>query len=85
MKLPVTPGHEFSGRVVELGEDAQKHHGVDLGDLVVSEQIIACQKCRFCLKGQYQVKIDYQNIINFLSEFDNNTLISFNNLSFNKS
>ena len=26
MKLPVTPGHEFSGRVVELGEGAKEHH-----------------------------------------------------------
>ena len=55
MKLPVIPGHEFSGRVTELGEGAKDHHKVDVGDLVVSEQIITCDKCRFCNKGQYQV------------------------------
>ena len=55
MKLPVTPGHEFSGRVQELGEGAKDHHKVDVGDLVVSEQIITCNKCRFCCQGQYQV------------------------------
>ena len=61
MKLPVTPGHEFSGRVVELGEGAKDHHKVDVGDLVVSEQIITCNKCRFCCQGQYQVKYIVEN------------------------
>ena len=56
MKLPVIPGHEFSGRVTELGEGAKNHHKVDVGDLVVSEQIISCDKCRFCNQGQYQVQ-----------------------------
>lgn len=51
MKLPVTPGHEFSGFVVGLGENAGKHHNVEMGDLVVSEQIITCNNCRFCRKG----------------------------------
>ena len=55
MKLPVIPGHEFSGRVTELGEGAKGHHKVDIGDLVVSEQIISCDNCRFCNQGQYQV------------------------------
>lgn len=59
MKLPVIPGHEFSGRVTELGEGAKNHHKVDVGDLVVSEQIISCDKCRFCNQGQYQVCPDH--------------------------
>ena len=59
MKLPVTPGHEFSGRVVALGEGSKDHHGVDLGDLVVSEQIVACGNCRFCKSGNYQVCPDH--------------------------
>ncbi len=28
-----------------------------IGDLVVAEQIIPCQKCRYCLIGEYQVLI----------------------------
>ena len=28
MRLPVTPGHEFSGKVIKLGPDAEKHHKV---------------------------------------------------------
>ena len=59
MRLPVTPGHEFSGQVVKLGPDAGAHHKVSMGDLVVSEQIIACQQCRFCQTGQYQVCPDH--------------------------
>lgn len=55
MRLPVTPGHEFSGRVKALGEGSKAHHRVDLGDLVVSEQIVACGLCRFCKSGNYQV------------------------------
>jgi len=59
MKLPVTPGHEFSGRVVALGEGSKGHHGADVGDLVVSEQIVACGLCRFCKNGNYQVCPDH--------------------------
>ena len=43
---PVTPGHEFSGTVVALGEGAGDRHGVEIGDLVVSEQIVPCHDCR---------------------------------------
>eukprot|EP00093_Oithona_nana_P003374 03374.XXX_30895_29517_1 [CDS] Oithona nana genome sequencing. len=59
MRLPVTPGHEFSGKVIKLGPDAEKHHKVSMGDMVVSEQIIACHQCRFCQTGQYQVCPDH--------------------------
>lgn len=67
MKLPVTPGHEFSGFVVGLGPGAEEHHQVSMGDLVVSEQIITCNKCRFCKKGQYQVCPDH-TVYGFQSE-----------------
>lgn len=56
---PVTPGHEFSGYVVALGPGAEEHHGVKEGDLVVAEQIIPCQKCRYCLIGEYQMCPDH--------------------------
>ena len=55
IKLPIIPGHEFSGKVVAMGEGAKDHHGVDIGDLVVAEQIVTCNNCRFCLKGTYEV------------------------------
>ncbi len=46
---PVVLGHEFSGELVELGEDVT---GWALGDRVVSEQHVhACRRCRQCLTG----------------------------------
>eukprot|EP00095_Tigriopus_kingsejongensis_P004605 snap_masked-scaffold1890_size25423-processed-gene-0.3 protein:Tk04605 transcript:snap_masked-scaffold1890_size25423-processed-gene-0.3-mRNA-1 annotation:"iditol 2-dehydrogenase" len=56
---PVIPGHEFSGVVVALGDGALEHHGVDIGDLTVSEQIVPCQTCRYCERGQYQMCIPH--------------------------
>ncbi|MGQ9623696.1 MAG: alcohol dehydrogenase catalytic domain-containing protein [Candidatus Caldatribacteriaceae bacterium] len=50
---PVIPGHEFFGQVVALGEGAGEKYGVVLGDWVVSEQIIPCGACRFCVEGNY--------------------------------
>jgi threonine dehydrogenase-like Zn-dependent dehydrogenase len=50
---PVTPGHEFVGEVVALGEGAAVKYGLALGDQAVSEQIVPCWQCRFCQRGQY--------------------------------
>jgi threonine dehydrogenase-like Zn-dependent dehydrogenase len=50
---PVTPGHEFVGEVVALGERAAEKHGLAVGDLATSEQIVPCWNCRFCQRGQY--------------------------------
>jgi erythritol/L-threitol dehydrogenase len=51
----VIPGHEFAGRVVELDDEAAQRWGIAVGDRVVSEQIVPCWKCRFCLRGQYHM------------------------------
>jgi threonine dehydrogenase-like Zn-dependent dehydrogenase len=53
IETPVIPGHEFVGRVIALGENAAERHGLAIGDLVVSEQIVPCWQCRFCRRGQY--------------------------------
>ncbi|WP_126426168.1 alcohol dehydrogenase catalytic domain-containing protein [Brevibacillus marinus] len=53
MKAPVTPGHEFFGEVVALGEGAAEKHGVQLGDWVIAEQLIPCETCRYCKRGEY--------------------------------
>jgi len=50
---PVIPGHEFVGRVLEMGEGAGELHGIEVGDLVAPEQIVPCRECRYCRKGQY--------------------------------
>jgi erythritol/L-threitol dehydrogenase len=46
----VSPGHEFSGIVVDGDTEAR---GVATGDRVVCEQIVPCGECRYCRRGQY--------------------------------
>jgi L-iditol 2-dehydrogenase len=53
VRTPVVPGHEFFGTVVEIGEGAEEHFGVRLGERVVAEQIVPCGHCRFCTSGAY--------------------------------
>ncbi|MQA03689.1 MAG: alcohol dehydrogenase catalytic domain-containing protein [Streptosporangiales bacterium] len=53
VETPVVPGHEFVGTVVELDDRARERWQVDVGDRVVSEQIVPCWACRYCLRGQY--------------------------------
>jgi threonine dehydrogenase-like Zn-dependent dehydrogenase len=53
IEAPVTPGHEFVGEVVALGEGAAEKHGLRVGDWAISEQIVPCWQCRFCRRGQY--------------------------------
>ncbi|MGC8861629.1 MAG: alcohol dehydrogenase catalytic domain-containing protein [Armatimonadota bacterium] len=50
---PITPGHEFAGEVVQLGEGSAEKYGLALGDMVVSEQIIPCGECGYCTTGKY--------------------------------
>jgi len=49
----VVPGHEFAGEIVGIDDAARNRWGVDLGDRVVSEQIVPCWQCRYCRRGQY--------------------------------
>ena len=53
IEVPVTPGHEFVGQVVALGDGAAHRYGLALGDLAISEQIVPCWDCRFCKRGHY--------------------------------
>lgn len=50
IKAPMIPGHEFIARVIQKG-DAVKDF--EVGDRVISEQIVPCWECRFCNRGQY--------------------------------
>jgi 2-desacetyl-2-hydroxyethyl bacteriochlorophyllide A dehydrogenase len=52
-QAPVTPGHEFVGEVVALGEGALEKYGLNIGDHAVSEQIVPCWNCRYCKEGAY--------------------------------
>jgi 2-desacetyl-2-hydroxyethyl bacteriochlorophyllide A dehydrogenase len=46
--LPVVPGHEWAGTVVELGADV---HSLQLGDRVVCEGFVTCMRCPRCRAG----------------------------------
>jgi 2-desacetyl-2-hydroxyethyl bacteriochlorophyllide A dehydrogenase len=48
----ISPGHEFAGEVVELGEGV---HGFEPGQCVVVEPIRRCQECPFCRAGRYHL------------------------------
>ena len=53
IEVPVTPGHEFVGEVVALGEGAAAKHNLAVGDWAISENIIPCGQCRYCRRGHY--------------------------------
>jgi len=50
IKAPMIPGHEFVGHVVDKGEAVIDF---EIGDRIISEQIVPCWDCRFCNRGQY--------------------------------
>lgn len=58
IKAPMIPGHEFVGYVVEIGDnvDAHAHHGdtgFQVGDRVISEQIVPRWNDIFSTTGRY--------------------------------
>ncbi|MCC6442096.1 MAG: alcohol dehydrogenase catalytic domain-containing protein [Armatimonadetes bacterium] len=53
VQVPVIPGHELIGEVAALGEGAAEKYGLAVGDTAISEQIVPCWKCRYCLRGYY--------------------------------
>jgi 2-desacetyl-2-hydroxyethyl bacteriochlorophyllide A dehydrogenase len=50
VKLPLIPGHEFCGEVVEVGSQVRK---VTMGDRVTSSAIKGCGECYACKTGMY--------------------------------
>ena len=47
-KLPVVIGHEFSGEVIQVGNDVE---GVGAGDMVTAEEMWWCGECDPCRTG----------------------------------
>lgn len=50
IKAPMIPGHEFVGHVVKFGKNIR---GFNIGDRVISEQIVPCWECLYCNSGKY--------------------------------
>lgn len=49
VKVPNVVGHEFVGRIVEIGEDVVDF---SVGDLVSGEGHLVCGRCRNCMAGR---------------------------------
>ena len=59
VSFPLVQGHEFSGYVVETGEDAAK---AAIGDLIVVQPAIGCGHCERCAEGVFAQCDDLQFI-----------------------
>jgi L-iditol 2-dehydrogenase len=59
VRFPVVPGHEWSGTVAELGEGVAD---LAVGDRVVCEGMIPCNRCRRCKEGETQLCLNYDQV-----------------------
>lgn len=50
VKTPFIPGHEFLGRIVQLGKNVKEFKK---GERITADQIVPCGNCRFCKSGRY--------------------------------
>ncbi len=55
--LPIIPGHEFAGKIVEVGS---KVVGWKIGDKASAAPLIPCYECEWCKKGLYSLCEDYK-------------------------
>lgn len=51
IKAPMIPGHEFVGKVVEIGPNVKGNWKI--GDRICPEQIVPCGECMFCKTGRH--------------------------------
>jgi len=56
---PFTPGHEFAGDVVKIGDRVTK---VKVKDRVAVEPLIGCGRCGFCISGNYHLCPELKHI-----------------------
>ena len=55
-RMPLIPGHEFSGEVMDIGKDAsEKWNGKRVGVF----PLIPCKKCPMCRQKKYEMCRDY--------------------------
>jgi threonine 3-dehydrogenase len=57
--VPMVVGHEFVGRIIEVGSNVHDFHP---GDLVSGEGHVVCGRCRNCLAGRRHLCKDTQGI-----------------------
>src|SRR4051812_16241075 len=51
LKPPVVVGHEFAGRITQLGREAEKEDLLSVGDVVTAEGHVVCGHCLQCRLG----------------------------------
>jgi 2-desacetyl-2-hydroxyethyl bacteriochlorophyllide A dehydrogenase len=54
--MPIIPGHEFSGRVVEVGADVRS---LKVGDTVAADPNLPCMSCLQCQRGKVNLCENY--------------------------
>ncbi|MFE4534408.1 zinc-dependent alcohol dehydrogenase family protein [Streptomyces scopuliridis] len=47
--LPIVPGHEFAGEIVEIGSEVTE---LSVGDKVAVDPSLYCNECRYCRSGR---------------------------------
>jgi threonine 3-dehydrogenase len=57
--VPMVIGHEFVGRIVEIGSNVHDFH---VGDIVSGEGHVVCGRCRNCLAGRRHLCKDTKGI-----------------------
>lgn len=58
-KYPLILGHEFSGKIVKVGENVNR---LMVGDRVAVSPLVPCGKCEYCKEGYYGLCEDYKII-----------------------
>lgn len=49
---PLIMGHEIVGEVAEIGPEAARDRGLQVGDRVIVEASLSCGQCVFCRRGE---------------------------------
>lgn len=57
--VPMVVGHEFVGRIVEVGSNVKDFHA---GEIVSGEGHVVCGRCRNCLAGRRQLCKDTKGV-----------------------
>ena len=57
-EFPLIPGHEWSGEVVELGQNAELY-GWSIGERVAGIANMGCGFCKNCMEGRWTICLNY--------------------------
>ena len=73
LTLPLIPGSDAAGTIVNFGSSAKKQNRFKIGDEVLMVPFRSCAKCAHCLSGEEQLCPDYhiagENMSGTMAEF----------------